>query len=184
MQKRLAAEKQAMSQRIASPTKEVSPILPSPRTASIQLEAEETGYVTMDDMKEDGANGLALSIPPPRSANVRYHQRRFLLAHASPDSTEGMVALCANTDDATSEEPASSRRERHDEVCRFAASRRSAEVHEALRSSLSFGICACRISHSPPSPIKKQSTRYTRWRRKLRDGALRLHPSKRLKELG
>lgn len=60
VQKRLAAEKQALSQRIASPTKEVPP---SPKTVSMQLD-DELGDI-VEDVKEEMANGML--IPPPRS---------------------------------------------------------------------------------------------------------------------
>ncbi len=70
VQKRLAAEKEALSQRTASPTKDVSPALPSPKSASMQLDGDESGDVVMEDGKEVVPNGTALSIPPPKNANV------------------------------------------------------------------------------------------------------------------
>ena len=72
--KRLAAEKQVLSLRINSPTKETSPALPSPKSPSLQLDGEDAQDVLMEDVKEveaNGVNGTSISsIPPPKLTSV------------------------------------------------------------------------------------------------------------------
>ena len=82
VQKRLAAEKQALIQRIASPIKEVPTLLPLPASPSTNFDHEDTGDTIMEDGREDGldsVDGVAL-IPPPKSATVRHIRAATLLA--------------------------------------------------------------------------------------------------------
>ena len=73
VQKRLAAEKEALSQRNASPTsptKDMSPALPSPKSALMSLEGDEQGDITMVESKELMGNDFTLNVPPPKLVNV------------------------------------------------------------------------------------------------------------------
>ena len=72
MHSRLLAEKQVLSARLNSPTKEGTPLPLSPKSSAMILDGEDGQDVIIEDKTEDDSLKTAdiLTIPPPKAAGV------------------------------------------------------------------------------------------------------------------